>query len=394
MRVPRVPSFLTLALLGVSGCGGGPSEPGGPNGEFRLGTVTSLSAGDNSTCAVNSLSELYCWGENGFGQLGDGTTIDRSTPVALAGPQIDFVLVRAGNHACGITKTLGTHCWGEGSGGQLGNQATASSPIPVRVAGGFTFPYSIVDVGGSSCAQAETIYCWGPNDQGQLGTGDLVSRTVPTPVVNKPVFGPVSVGGRTACAVDGLTSSAVCWGNGADGELGTGNFGVNSSVPVTVSGDQTYLGIDVGGASDGPGTVCAVSTNHQAYCWGWNGSGQLGDGTTERRSTPVPVGTGLEFRSITVGHTHACGVTLDGVAYCWGAAGWLGTGTGDGSLVPVPVAGGLRFVELTAGARHTCGIDQELLRAYCWGSNDSGQLGDRTTVDRLTPVRVAGQNSN
>jgi alpha-tubulin suppressor-like RCC1 family protein len=108
----------------------------------------------------------------------------------------------------------------------------------------------------------------------------------------------------------------------------------------------------------------------------------------------VPIGTGLEFRMITVGHTHACGVTLEGVAYCWGAAGLLGTGTVDGSAVPVPVAGGLRFVELTAGARHTCGIDQELLRAYCWGSNDFGQLGDRTTVDRLTPVRVAGQNNN
>ena len=235
MRVPWVSPLLTVALLGTAGCGGGPSEPGVPKGELRLGTVTSLSAGDNSTCAVNSLGELYCWGANSFGQLGDGTTTDRSGPVPVAGPQVDFVLVRAGNHACGITKTLGTHCWGEGGAGQLGNQGSTSSPIPVRVAGGFNFPYSILDVGGSSCAQAETIYCWGPNDQGQLGTGDLVTRSVPTPVVNNPVFGPVSVGGRTTCAVDGQTSFAMCWGNGADGELGTGSFGVNSSVPVTVS---------------------------------------------------------------------------------------------------------------------------------------------------------------
>ena len=390
MKAPREVPLLVLVLFAAPGCGDHPGEPGG---DFRLGTVTSLSAGDNSTCAVNSLSELYCWGANAFGQLGDGTTTDRAVPVAVAGPQIDFVLVRAGNHACGITKSLGAHCWGEGTTGQLGNEGTTSSPLPVRVAGGFTFPYSVLDVGGSTCAQAETTYCWGSNDFGQLGTGDLVSRTVPTPVVNKPLFGPVSVGGRTACAVDGLTSMAVCWGNGADGELGNGTSGGISSVPVTVSGDHTYLGIDVGGASDGPATVCAVANDHQGYCWGWNGSGQVGDGTSEDRSTPVPIGAGLEFSTITVGHTHACGVTLDGVAYCWGAGGLLGTGSGDGSLVPVPVAGGLRFITLTAGARHTCGREQELGRVYCWGSNDFGQLGDRTTVGRLTPVRVTGQSN-
>ena len=220
-----------------------------------------------------------------------------------------------------------------------------------------------------------------------------MSRTVPAAVIDKPLFGPVSVGGRTTCAVDGLTSTAVCWGNGADGELGNGNFGVSSAVPVPVSGDRSYLQVDVGGASDGPGTACGVTLDHRGYCWGWNASGQVGDGTTERRNTPVPIASALEFSEITVGETHACGITLEGAAYCWGAAGMLGTGSAESSLVPVPVAGGHQFGTLTAGARHTCGRDLELSRVFCWGSNNFGQLGDRTTVDRLAPVRVAGQNN-
>ncbi len=139
---------------------------------------------------------------------------------------------------------------------------------------------------------------------------------------------------------------------------------------------------------------CAVTPDHQAYCWGWNVFGQIGDGTTSyQRATPTLVKGGLSWRQISAGSYHTCGVTTDNRAYCWGNAGHLGDGTTMSRLKPTLIAGGHSFRQVSAGREHTCGVTTDD-RVYCWGDNVFGQLGNGKTTQigypELSPVAVSG----
>lgn len=147
--------------------------------------------------------------------------------------------------------------------------------------------------------------------------------------------------------------------------------------------------------SSGAAHSCAVASDNRAYCWGWNVFGQVGDGTTSfERLTPRLVVGGLEFRQISAGSYHTCGVTMDNAAYCWGGGdAVLGNGSASPSLRPVRVAGGLSFRQVSAGNSHTCGVTTEN-RAFCWGSNVFGELGTGNTFDTpaLSPAAVVGSH--
>lgn len=180
-----------------------------------------------------------------------------------------------------------------------------------------------------------------------------------------------------------------CWGANQEGQLGDGTT-TRRLRPVPVAGSRTYRQV-----STGYDFTCALSTGDRAFCWGVNtghDGGQLGDGTTvARRLKPVAVLGGHAFRQVTTGLYHACGVTLDDRAWCWGSnrVGNLGNGTISPGREPVPVAGSLRFRQVSAGWNHTCGVTTDD-RAYCWGLNKDGALGDSTRTQRLLPVPVAG----
>jgi alpha-tubulin suppressor-like RCC1 family protein len=145
------------------------------------------------------------------------------------------------------------------------------------------------------------------------------------------------------------------------------------------------------------GFTCGVTPDYRAYCWGQNHNGQIGDGTTytgpsTARLTPVAVATTLRFQQVSAGWSHACGLAQDNRAYCWGSngVGALGDGTMNDHYTPVAVAGGLHFKQLDAGSDYTCGVTFSDNRAYCWGNNWAGQLGDGTTSPRLRPRLVVG----
>ena len=205
----------------------------------------------------------------------------------------------------------------------------------------------------------------------------FTTESVPPPVTS------VGAGSLHAC---GLTApgDAYCWGFNDFGQLGDGST-TGSFTPVLVSGGIRFSTISTRGDH-----TCGVTSVGDAYCWGENFDGQLGDGTTINRLTPVLVSGGLRFASVSAAFSETCGVTTAGDAYCWGDNffGQLGDGTTINRLTPVPVAGGLTFASLSAGAR-TCGVTAAG-DAYCWGDNRGGKLGDGTTTNRLTPVRVAG----
>jgi len=264
--------------------------------------VAAISAGGFHTCAVMTTGGVMCWGRNNRGQLGDGTGTDRNTPVAVSGLGSGIVAVAAGGgdsqggHTCALNPGGGVMCWGRNDFGQVGDGSTADRFVPVGVSG---LSAGANAVGGGryhSCAQttAGGVKCWGWNIGGQLGTGGSTSSTTPVDVINlgSSAAG-LSVGGMYGCVRTNL-DGAKCWGYNSSAQLGDGSIGNNRTAPVDVlsaPGGPPLSGvvaIAAGGNISIDAHTCVVTTQG-VKCWGINFAGQLGDGTTTTRTTPVDV---------------------------------------------------------------------------------------------------------
>ncbi len=396
---------------------GSPSANSAQTAVVAAPSTTPVSAGSHHTCALTSTGAVKCWGGNYYGELGNNTTIDSSTPVAVSG--IDGVTVKAtavsaggystdsggGYYSCALLSNGAVKCWGYNEWGELGDGTTTDSSIPVAVSGidGVTVKATAISTGGfHSCAllSSGAVKCWGANSSGQLGNNTRTNSS--TPVAVSGIDGitakatAISAGGYHSCAV--LDTGAVkCWGYNDDGELGN-NTRTNSSTPVAVSGINGVTA-KATVVSAGQYHSCAVLDTGAVKCWGANYSGQLGDSTTNDSSTPVAVSgiDGVTARAATVsaGGNHSCAVLVTGAGKCWGAnySGQLGNNTTIGSSIPVAVSGidgvTARATAIDAGENHSCTV-LDTGAVKCWGANYSGQLGDGSTDDSSTPVSVTG----
>ena len=305
-------------------------------------TFETLAGGGAHTCALTIDGAAYCWGNNAYGQLGDGSTTNRNVPVQVAGG-LTFAGIDAGaSHTCALTSAGRAYCWGRNDRGQLGSGTTNGSSVPVAVTGSLTF--QLVAAGGFSightCALAnQRAYCWGDNERGQLGNGtsDTSAHPLPVPVSGGLVFESLTAGlGRHSCALTGA-GAAYCWGENTYGALGN-RTRRDSAVPVKVAGKRKFGQLVAGGFI---GHTCAATAAGAAYCWGENEKGQVGDGTTRDRTIPKAVAGGLTFLSLDAGFRHTCGRANTGTVYCWGSsgAGQLGNDTNSMSTVPARVFG-------------------------------------------------------
>jgi alpha-tubulin suppressor-like RCC1 family protein len=347
-----------------------------------------LPAGERFTCALGEDGAAYCWGRNLSGQLGDGTTTARTAPVKVQGG-LDFVALSTGyTHVCALTEDGTAYCWGRGNSGQLGDGTQNDRREPTRVMTDLKF--RSVSAGSShTCGVAEdgTAYCWGfAQPYGQLGDGTNTSlRTTPWPVKTELKFASISAGPYASCGIT-TSNQAYCWGPNSWGWLGDGTT-TDSYVPVAVAGGLSFQSVSVGAWF-----ACGLTTDGRAYCWGDNQNGRLGDGTHRARTTPTAVVGGLTFVSLTAALDHACALTANGQAYCWGAPGFGHLGNGGSTNAypaPTPVAGGLTFRSLDTSEYHTCGVTVDGT-GYCWGLNSEYELGDGTETNRLTPTGVVG----
>lgn len=345
---------------------------------------TALATGDDYSCALLTDGTARCWGGNGNGRLGDGTSVNRSLPVPVQGLANAVSLVAGRAHTCALLADSAVVCWGSNASGQLGDGTTNDRLTPVAVSG-LTDAVALAAGASHTCAVIAdgTARCWGSNGNGQLG--DTTTNDSPTPVAVSGLAGVASMvaGGNHGCAVLG-DGTARCWGTNAMGQLGDGT-GVDNAAPVAVTGISGIVSL---AASENDS--CALLSDGQIYCWGDNSYGQLGDGTPATlRLAPVAV-TGLAGAAgIAVGLYHACAVLGDGSAQCWGgnAYGQLGDGTLLGHPTPAAVTGLVGARIIASRLHHTCGLSGDG-SAYCWGRNLYGQLGDGTTTDSSTPVHL------
>jgi len=375
-------------------------------------TLTEITAGGSFgfTCAVASTGAAYCWGDDTDGELGNNSTTQSNVPVAVSTAGVlsgvTMNAITSGDAtACALGSVGVAYCWGTDANGQLGNNSTTTSGVPVAVStAGVLAGVALTEIdsgANSTCvlSAAGTAYCWGYNSNGQLGNNSTTQSLVPVAVTASGVLSGVdltqlSVGYQHACALSGA-GSGFCWGQGGLGNNTAGQSLVPVAVsPGAVSATVTLTQISVGGAPTGGPFTCALGTAGAAYCWGQNGSGQIGNPATAA-SFLVPAAVAApQATTIAAGYSHSC-MIRSGMAYCWGnnTYGELGDNSTMSSTVPVAVytGGALLGVTLTqiaTGFQFTCALSS-LGAAYCWGYNATGQLGNNSTTQSTVPVAVS-----
>lgn len=361
-------------------------------------SLARIGIGDGSACGVTQASVAYCWGDNSEQQLGAGSFEFRElVPLQVEGGHGFTQVVVGAYHACGLDTAGAAWCWGANYDGQLGiDEADGeifSAPKPTLVGGGYVFT-SLSAGQNQTCGIDEEggAFCWGSNAQGRLGIDSTEFNVrAPTAVAGGHRFRRITLGTAFGCGID-REGAAWCWGYHAGG-LGIGNppgSPTRQNAPVAVIGAHRFDEIEASSNH-----VCALRDDQTVWCWGRGAEGQLGipalpDDPVSTSWEPVQVQGGKLFEQIAVGFEHSCGLDDRGVAFCWGGngSGQLGTGDFVGTDEPVEVHGDLRYDQLAAGGGSTCSITVEG-GAYCWGSNDAGTLGQGTAGNELPlPVPV------
>ena len=305
-------------------------------------------------------------------------------------PSVTFVAVTAGRlHSCALTALHEAYCWGRNVYGALGDGTTRDSSAPVHVAAPFDFE-AITAGFDHTCGLATTgaAYCWGANFNGELGDGTTTNRANPVAVAGGLAFRSLSAGEAHTCGVT-TGGASFCWGAPLGPAPGGGVL-PNRLRPTALSGPgftEVSAGYEI---------ACALTVGGTQYCWGLFPPGvDFADSTVASTAVPAPVGGGVTLRSISAGHKHACGVAADGRAYCWGRnqTGQVGDSGRSYASDPVAVAGAHIFVSVSAHSpSHSCGVT-DARSAYCWGANHLGQLGNGSDSTGLVPKHVAGPHA-
>ncbi len=381
-----------------SGCMGGLGDGGCSERYYPTATYgnynhTYFEATYDGYCSMLENSSVFCWGENGLGQLGNNGTGGVSlVPKKIYG-NYTFNKISSGNHhSCGITTDNMLLCWGDNSYGQTGKGISSNILNPTL------FSHGNMSSGGykkfdeaafTSCGllQNGSALCWGWNVYGQVGDNTTESKSIPTFVYGEYNFKDISCGGFTCCGIE-QNGSGLCWGANPYGQIGNGDSS-NSAIPLVVYGEYNFSLI-----SPASQHTCGLLTNGSALCWGRNNFGQLGlgNGNDTQMFTPTYVFGGYNFTKIFSDGFSSCGLLTNGSALCWGRNqfGQLGNpGAGTSIQYPIPVIGNNTFTEIII-IGHTCGLLQNGT-LLCWGRNDFGQLGlgSGNTTNMKTPYQVS-----
>jgi alpha-tubulin suppressor-like RCC1 family protein len=381
-----------------------------------VATWAQVSAGDQHSCGVRTGGTLWCWGDNGNGDLGNGSMYMSSLPVRVTDSAANqsatktWSSVSAGSdYTCGI-RTDGTlWCWGNGAFGVLGINKLGVFRHPQQV-GSATDWTSVTTGYADTCGirSGGSLYCWGANGSGELGIGDASERDTPQSVTG--TWSSVAVGKTHTCGIQS-DDSLFCWGDDNSGELGQGSTSgspVTSPTLVDDSSVNTSAAQTWSSVSSGNAYTCGIRTDNSLWCWGDNTNAQLGiSSVSTPQTSPVQISDGYStsqsWLSVTAGidetsgESHTCGVRDDSTLWCWGynLHGQLGDGSFAASDAPVQVSDGYvsqswnvtSADQPSAGSAHTCGIRDDAT-LWCWGNASGGQLGNGSDMTRKRPSSV------
>ena len=384
-------NFVFCVLLAAALVLGGASGTQIVEAQQLTPAPTLVAGGYWHTCMVTATGGVKCWGDNSYGQLGDGTTISHSAPAAVIGLGGTVSSIAATFHqTCALSSTGAVKCWGLNDSGQLGLANQQSSSLPVQVIASGATQVALGNLHGCALMQTGEVKCWGNNSYGQLGNGQSANSLTPVPVYGLSQVIGITAGDAHTCAWT-RSGQASCWGTNYYGNLGNGASGGYSSTPVSVQGlTGTVIAMTAGN-----GFTCALNESQSVQCWGDNLLGQLGNGSyTQSSALPVTVTNLTGVSSLAAGGGFACALLGNGGMQCWGFNDWGGLGNGGTGNTHQPgevqgLTSGVALMGVGEGhtyAKTTGGV------LKCWGLNDHGQVGDGTSLNRYTPVDVVFVN--
>ncbi|MFN2504511.1 MAG: RCC1 domain-containing protein, partial [Acidimicrobiales bacterium] len=363
----------------------------GLSGTDRLGNTRVVDGDGDGTArvdigateAVVDPDPSEAWGRNPVGQIGDGTATDRLVPTPTANSSQMVSVAAGGYHTLGVKADGTAWAWGWNILGQLGDGTTVDRLVPVQVPGLTDVVAVSAGLVHSLALKADgTVWAWGWNGVGVLGDGTTINRATPVQVQGLTGVHSIAAGGyhNLALKVDGTVCA---WGWNVLGELGDGTT-VDHATPVLVSGLPAVTSVAAGALH----SMALVGSSGEVWTWGWNGVGQLGDGTNVTRLSPVKL-RGGGISQIAAGAYHSLALEdIQVLAWGWNAVGQLGDGTTTDRWSPV-TANANHPRSISAGGYHSLAKDDDGTM-YAWGWNGVGQLGDGTITSRLTPSPVPG----
>ncbi|MCL2814558.1 MAG: S-layer homology domain-containing protein [Oscillospiraceae bacterium] len=371
-----------------------------------------ISAGQYHSAALDVDGNIWTWGWNLNGQLGDGTTMYKDIPAQIDIPRalVKFVQVSAGGmYTMALDANGSIWAWGANESGQLGDGSTTFKTTPMQIPSNVRFTQ--VSAGGAHTMALDSegrLWAWGFNESGQLGDGTTTLKSAPMQIsfnsgqlgdgtntlkttqqqiLSNVRFTQVSAGFRHTMAIDS-EGRLWAWGDNYNGQLGDGTT-TNRTVPVQIATKLKFTQVSAGG----PHTT-AIDTDGNLWTWGYNYNGQLGDGTNDDTTVPKRISTEATLTQVAAGGGHTVVLDRGGRLWSWGwnSFGQLGDGTTENKNTPVLILGKMRFKQVAAGGNaHTVALDFNG-NIWAWGWNNYGQVGDGTSTDRNVPVQITGMS--
>jgi alpha-tubulin suppressor-like RCC1 family protein len=378
-------------------------------------TPAAVALGGQHTCVLaeetqgRNAGQVLCWGANDQGQLGDGTNLDRLSPVRVdLGGALAVAVAAGARHTCAALSGGGVKCWGSNSAGQLGvpvSLPSSHTPLDAAVTGVVASGTPLAAGSSHTCAVVAggAVQCWGASSLGQLGNGSLAVALGPQQAGSLSGVGALAAGGDHTCALAG--GAVWCWGANESGQVGGGSFATPVSSPTSVSFGS---GVSIGAVAAGQGHSCAaLASGATARCWGLDSASQLGNkNSTTNSASPVSAGSlDNKVTLVAAGAAHTCAAGL-GTATSFKCIGGPGIGlAGGGETLDVLLPSGQRLLRLfassssvsaSAGGQFNCMVVEPAagatgagpFRLWCWGVNDRGQFGNGATSTAPTPLAV------
>ena len=331
-----------------------------------------ISMGGGHICALKNEGSLWCWGSNLYGQTGDGTTISSSAPVKID-VTMDWQVIATGeSHTCALKNEGSLWCWGDNQFGQLGDETIVNQSKPVKI--GIAMDWRVIVAGnGFTCAlkREGSLWCWGSK---------------PMQIDAALDWQGIATGGSNICSLK-RDGSLWCWGTNDYGQLGNGGT-LSQSKPVQIDASRDWQAI-----TSRAYHTCALKKEGSLWCWGRNNVGQLGDGTIvddsmlwQMRTTPVQIGSALDWQTITAGDFHTCALKNNSSLWCWGynLQGQLGDGSTVNQSKPVQIGTAFDWQTIAAGDLLTCALKKDG-SLWCWGTDRSP---DQIISQPSTPVQI------
>jgi alpha-tubulin suppressor-like RCC1 family protein/flagellar hook assembly protein FlgD len=354
-------------------------------------TTAQIAAGGNHNVYLKTDGILGAWGNNYYGQLGDGTSgsaTNKTAPVRVGTDTTWVGITAGGSHSVAIKSNGTLWGWGYNNYGQVGTgSATTQYNSPTQI--GTDTAWLWVDGGGYHTAAIKTdgtLWAWGYNYSGQVGdgtSGSTANKTSPVQIGTATTWAAVSAGGSHTMALrtDGTLWG---WGSGSVGQTGVGN----AASPMQVGTDKTWVAVAAGGYH-----TVAIKADGTLWAWGYNTSGQVGTGstTTTYYTSPTQIGTDKTWVAVAAGGSHTVALKANGTLWAWGKNdnGQVGTGSSTTTQYnsPTQIGTGTAWIAVSAGENHTVALKSDGT-VWTWGANTSGQAGDATTTNRTAPVQA------